>query len=136
MEKHSPVNEAHEMDSSSLSQDASTHEVHSGESKGDMDERNPQNWSQRRKTLLFLALMSSSLLADGYVYSTLPMIVAFKLIQCTYRRAMVWGGTLITPQAMEWGISINKSATSMNWGILLQGFGGLFAVPLVEAYGR
>jgi MFS family permease len=24
----------------------------------------------------------------------------------------------------------------MNWGILLQGFGGIFAVPLIEAYGR
>ncbi|CAI7593225.1 hypothetical protein N7533_011483 [Penicillium manginii] len=114
MEKHSP-DDVREMDSPSLSQDASAHEVQSGEMKGDTDERNPQNWSQRRKTLLFLALMSSSLLADG---------------------AMVWGGTLITPQALEWGISINKSATSMNWGILLQGFGGIFAVPLVEAYGR
>lgn len=49
---------------------------------------------------------------------------------------MVWGGTLVTPQAMEWGISVNKSATSMNYGILLQGFGGIFAVPLIEAYGR
>lgn len=24
----------------------------------------------------------------------------------------------------------------MNYGILLQGFGGIFVVPLVEAYGR
>jgi hypothetical protein len=66
----------------------------------------------------------------------LTVIIAFKLISFIYHRAMVWGGTLITPQALEWGISINKSATSMNWGILLQGFGGIFAVPLVEAYGR
>jgi hypothetical protein len=49
---------------------------------------------------------------------------------------MVWGGTLVTPQAMEWGISITHSATSMNYGILLQGFGGMLAVPLIEAYGR
>jgi hypothetical protein len=69
MEKHSP-DDVREMDSPSLSQDASAHEVQSGEMKGDTDERNPQNWSQRRKTLLFLALMSSSLLADGYVCST------------------------------------------------------------------
>jgi hypothetical protein len=52
------------------------------------------------------------------------------------RRAMVWGSTLITEQAMDWGISITHSATSMNYGILLQGFGGIFAVPLIEAYGR
>ena len=51
-------------------------------------------------------------------------------------RAMVWGSTLITEQAMDWGISITHSATSMNYGILLQGFGGIFAVPLIEAYGR
>jgi hypothetical protein len=51
-------------------------------------------------------------------------------------RAMVWGGTLVTPQAMEWDISITHSATSMNYGILLQGFGGMLAVPLIEAYGR
>lgn len=113
MEKNSPIHETREMDSPSLS---TLHESCSRVgSKGEMDEQNPQNWSNTRKTLLFIALMSSSLLADG---------------------AMVWGGTLITPQAMEWGISINKSATSMNYGILLQGFGGIFAVPLIEAYGR
>lgn len=50
--------------------------------------------------------------------------------------AMVWGSTLITEQAMDWKISIDHSATSMNYGILLQGFGGIFAVPLIEAYGR
>ncbi len=31
------------------------------------DHRNPQNWSPWKKRLLFLALMSSSILADGYV---------------------------------------------------------------------
>lgn len=49
---------------------------------------------------------------------------------------MVWGGTLVTQQAMDWDVSITHSATSMNYGILLQGFGGIFAVPLIEAYGR
>lgn len=49
---------------------------------------------------------------------------------------MTWGATLIVTQAEDWDISINHSATSMNYGILLQGFGGIFAVPLIEAYGR
>lgn len=49
---------------------------------------------------------------------------------------MTWGSTLIVPQAMEWGISVNHSATSMNYGMLLQGIGGLIAIPLIEAYGR
>ncbi|KAJ5808960.1 hypothetical protein N7474_010229 [Penicillium riverlandense] len=79
------------------------------------DPQDPKNWSTARKTLLFMSLMSSSLLADG---------------------AMVWGSTLITQQAMDWNIPITHSATSMNYGILLQGFGGIFVVPLIEAYGR
>lgn len=29
------------------------------------DMKNPQNWSRTRKTLLFVSLMGSSLLADG-----------------------------------------------------------------------
>lgn len=49
---------------------------------------------------------------------------------------MVWGSTLVTQQALDWKITVNHSATSMNYGILLQGFGGIFAVPLIEAYGR
>lgn len=49
---------------------------------------------------------------------------------------MTWGATLIVTQAEDWGVSINYSATSMNYGILLQGFGGIFAVPFIEAYGR
>lgn len=49
---------------------------------------------------------------------------------------MVWGSTLITQQAIDWKIGIDQSATSLNYGILLQGFGGIFAVPLIEAYGR
>jgi hypothetical protein len=49
---------------------------------------------------------------------------------------MTWGATLIVPQALEWGVSVDHSATSMNYGILLQGVGGLIAIPLIEAYGR
>lgn len=30
-----------------------------------MDDMSPQNWSARKKSLLFLALMSSSILCDG-----------------------------------------------------------------------
>jgi hypothetical protein len=49
---------------------------------------------------------------------------------------MAWGTTLIVNQAIEWDITIAKSATSFNYAILLQGVGGIFAVPLIEAYGR
>ncbi|KEF59874.1 uncharacterized protein A1O9_04722 [Exophiala aquamarina CBS 119918] len=49
---------------------------------------------------------------------------------------MTWGATLVVPQAIEWKTSISHSATSLNYGILLQGFGGIFAVPLIDAYGR
>ncbi|KAH8432916.1 putative MFS transporter [Aspergillus melleus] len=49
---------------------------------------------------------------------------------------MTWGATLIVPQAMEWGVSVDYSATSMNYGMLLQGVGGLMAIPLIEAFGR
>ncbi|KAJ5622782.1 hypothetical protein N7490_011387 [Penicillium lividum] len=85
----------------------------SPENKQPMD--SPRDWSFTRKTLIFMALMSSSILADG---------------------AMVWGSTLITQQAIDWDVTVNHSATSMNYGILLQGFGGIIAVPLIEAYGR
>ncbi|KAK1141881.1 hypothetical protein N8T08_008394 [Aspergillus melleus] len=51
--------------------------------------------------------MSSSILANG---------------------GMTWDATLIVPQAMEWGISIDYSATSMNYGMLLQGFISTFMV--------
>jgi hypothetical protein len=49
---------------------------------------------------------------------------------------MVWGATLIVEQALDWGISVDKAATTMNYGLLLQGIGGLMAIPLIEAYGR
>ncbi|KAL2871901.1 putative MFS transporter [Aspergillus lucknowensis] len=84
-------------------------------SEASEESRNPRNWSPWKKRLLFIALMSSSILADG---------------------GMTWGATLIVDQALEWGISVDKSATSMNYGMLLQGIGGLIAIPLIEAYGR
>ncbi|EXJ61901.1 hypothetical protein A1O7_02332 [Cladophialophora yegresii CBS 114405] len=80
-----------------------------------VDSHSPKNWSPWKKRLLFLALMSSSILADG---------------------GMTWGATLVVPQAFEWNTSINHSATSLNYGILLQGFGGIIAVPFIDAYGR
>lgn len=62
MEKPNLCEEARVMDSAaSLSQ---SHETHDSKD-GVMDPRNPQNWSSTRKTLLFVSLMSSSLLADG-----------------------------------------------------------------------
>ncbi|OKL58373.1 hypothetical protein UA08_06291 [Talaromyces atroroseus] len=70
------------------------------------DKANPRNWTRAKKRLLFAALISSSLLADGY------------------------------DKSCDWNISVDYSSTSMNYGILLQGFGGIFAVPFIEAYGR
>jgi len=63
MEKPCPFEDTREMDgTTSLSQSRETLD-----SKEDvMDFRNPQNWSTTRKSLLFVSLMSSSLLADGY----------------------------------------------------------------------
>ncbi|RAL07121.1 putative MFS transporter [Aspergillus homomorphus CBS 101889] len=76
---------------------------------------NPRHWHPWKKRFLFFALMSSSILADG---------------------GMTWGATLIVPQALDWDITVNQSATTMNYGMLLQGVGGLMAIPLIEAYGR
>lgn len=91
------------------------YKFHGIECRDAVDMENPRNWTSTKKRLLFAALISSSLLADG---------------------AMTWGATLIVAQAEAWGISVDFSATSMNYGILLQGFGGIFAVPFIEAYGR
>lgn len=79
------------------------------------DPLDPHNWSTWKKRSVFLALMSSSILCDG---------------------GMTWGATLFVAQTFEWHISIPTSSTSMNYGILLQGFGGVFAVPFIEHFGR
>lgn len=49
---------------------------------------------------------------------------------------MTWGATLIVPQALEWRIAITHSAHSLNYGILLQGIGGVLFMPLIDAFGR
>jgi hypothetical protein len=49
---------------------------------------------------------------------------------------MTWGATLIVPQAIEWKLTIPKSATSLNYGILLQGIGGVLSMPFINAFGR
>lgn len=100
-----------------------------GEDEG---HRSPRSWSPWKKRLLFFALMSSSILADGYAIYSIAYIGHF----VNEYRGMTWGSTLIVDQAMEWGISVDKSATSMNYGMLLQGIGGLIAIPLIEAFGR
>ncbi|EKV11584.1 MFS transporter, putative [Penicillium digitatum PHI26] len=117
MEKLSPIYFTHEMTASASSslETQELKECHSNSNIEARDALKPRNWSSKRKTMLFVSLMTSSLLADG---------------------AMVWGGTLVTEQAVAWDTSITHSATSMNYGILLQGLGGIFAVPLIEAYGR
>lgn len=79
------------------------------------DHLNPQNWPRWKKTSLFVALMSSSILCDG---------------------GMTWGASLFVANATEWHIPMSLSTTSANYGILLQGFGGIFGVPLIEHYGR
>lgn len=102
-------------------------------SRGENEEhRSPRSWSPWKKRLLFFALMSSSILADGYAIYSIPYIGPF----INEHRGMTWGSTLIVDQATEWGISVDKSATSMNYGMLLQGIGGLIAIPLIEAFGR
>jgi hypothetical protein len=108
------------------------HDSHSLKDRDPTDKRNPRNWSLAKKRLLFTALISSSLLADGL--GTFPDYACFNADKNI--RAMTWGATLVVTQAMDWNISVAHSATSLNYGILLQGFGGIFAVPLIEAYGR
>lgn len=58
------MDDTHEMDD--VSPSGSPHQP--AKEAGAMDAQNPRNWSSMRKTLLFIALMSSSLLADGSVY--------------------------------------------------------------------
>ncbi len=97
------------------------------------DDRSVQNWSTWKKTMIFLVLMSSCLLADGYVKTSIRA-QGFSLTFCS--SGMTWGATLVTPQAREWAMPITRSATSLSYGILLQGVGGILAVPFIDAYGR
>lgn len=39
----------------------------------DDEDRNPRNWSPTKRRLMFIALMSSSILADGYVLNSLRL---------------------------------------------------------------
>lgn len=66
MEKPSLMDALRELDEEASlprSQDSETRETKEVDA---LDSQNPQNWSSSRKTLLFVSLMSSSLLADGY----------------------------------------------------------------------
>lgn len=49
-----------------------------------MDSPNPQDWSPTRKTLLFLALMSSSLLADGYAPADIAHLAFLGVCVCLF----------------------------------------------------
>jgi hypothetical protein len=69
MEKTTPIDNMREVEidgatSPSLSQETALpdRELKNADPS---DMKNPQNWSRTRKTLLFVSLMSSSLLADG-----------------------------------------------------------------------
>lgn len=70
MEKPSLMNTLRELDEeASLSRSQETRET---KELDVLDSQNPQHWSSTRKTLLFVSLMSSSLLADGYGISASP----------------------------------------------------------------
>ncbi|ETN36834.1 uncharacterized protein HMPREF1541_07821 [Cyphellophora europaea CBS 101466] len=90
-------------------------EVHGPTAPDPTNNLNPQNWSPWKKRFLFCALLSSSILCDG---------------------GMTWGATLVIPQSIEWHLTPQRVATSLNYGILLQGVGGVLAVPLMDAFGR
>ena len=65
MERLEPVEELSE--TSAPASPSQSYETHESKILETMDFRDPKSWSSGRKTLLFMALMSSSLLADGYV---------------------------------------------------------------------
>jgi hypothetical protein len=70
MEKPSLTESTHELETACASASHSTHDLKSADADSETatDVMNPRNWTQRRKTLLFVSLMTSSLLADGYVW--------------------------------------------------------------------
>lgn len=49
---------------------------------------------------------------------------------------ITWGASLFVAQSIEWKITLSKSSTSSNWGLLLNGLGGVIAVPFIESFGR
>jgi hypothetical protein len=71
-EKPSSVYFTHEMAASAPSFITQNLEKCDSNSNVERDPLNPRNWSSSRKTMLFVSLMTSSLLADGYVLSNLP----------------------------------------------------------------
>jgi hypothetical protein len=76
MEKPSPVYFTHEM-AASASSSLGTYELKECDNNSDVEARdplNPRNWSSARKTMLFVSLMTSSLLADGYVWQMVKRI--------------------------------------------------------------
>lgn len=64
------------------------------------------------------------------------LLVALFVVTDQGYSGMTWGATLIVPQALEWRIPITHSAHSLNYGILLQGIGGVLFMPLIDAFGR
>lgn len=109
---NSPTNESHDLPvKSELNIDI----ISAALDPNPNDPLNPQNWPKWKKNTVFFALMSSSILCDG---------------------GMTWGASLFVANAKQWHIPMSLSTTSVNYGILLQGFGGVFAVPFIEHYGR
>ena len=53
-----------------------------------------------------------------------------------WNSGLTWGNTLIVPQAIEWNISVPKSANSITYGVLLAGIGGVLFTPLINTFGR
>ncbi len=70
MEKPSPIYTTREMEAVSPSPSHGIEWKNSdvGSDIESRDPLNPRNWSSARKTLLFVSLMTSSLLADGYAW--------------------------------------------------------------------
>jgi hypothetical protein len=63
MEKPFTIESMREVENATLSQ--SFEVLDSNDEPDSRDPENPRNWSSTRKTLLFISLMTSSLLADG-----------------------------------------------------------------------
>ena len=75
----------------------------------------PLNWTWSKKHLVLLSLLLASLLTDF---------------------GMTFGSVVFVQQAMTFNLSVPAMANSISGGLFLQGPGGLFAVPLIQRYGR